>query len=75
MGTNIRLRVARIAKELTQLELAEKVGMKEIEISRIETGRSEPNRATKERIAEVLQKTVYELFNCGQDNEQRKGAI
>ena len=64
MATNIRLRTARVAQELTQLQLAEKIGRKEIEVSRFETGRARPDPDTKRRIAEVLKKPTYELFDC-----------
>ena len=63
MGTNMRLKTARVAIGMTQLQLAERVGKKEIEISRIETGRACPDRDTKRRIAEVLQKNTYEIFD------------
>ena len=49
---------------LTQLQLAEKIGSKEIEVSRIETGRAQPDAQVKRRIAEVLQKPVFELFEA-----------
>ena len=64
MATNIRLRTARVAKGMTQLQLAEKVGRKEIDVSRYETGRTRPDPETKRRIAEVLQKPTYEIFDC-----------
>ena len=64
MATNIRLRTARVAKGMTQLQLAEKVGIKEIEVSRYETGRARPDPDMKRRIAEVLQKPTYEIFDC-----------
>ncbi len=64
MATNIRLRTARVAKGMTQLQLAEKVGRKEIDVSRYETGRARPDPDTKRRIAEVLQKPTYEIFDC-----------
>ena len=64
MATNIRLRTARVSRGMTQLQLAEKVGTKEIDISRYETGRARPDPDTKRRIAEVLQKSPYELFDC-----------
>ena len=64
MATNIRLRTARVAKGMTQLQLAETVGRKEIDISRYETGRARPAPDTKRRIAEVLQKPTYEIFDC-----------
>lgn len=64
MATNIRLRTARVGKGLTQLQLAEKIGRKEIDVSRYETGRARPDPDTKRRIAEVLQKPTYEIFDC-----------
>jgi len=64
MATNIRLRTARVAKGMTQLQLAEKIGRKEIDVSRYETGRARPDPDTKRRIAEVLQKPTYEIFDC-----------
>ena len=63
MATNMRLKTARVAKGMTQLQLAERVGKKEIEISRIETGRAYPDPDTKRRIAEILQKQTYEIFD------------
>ena len=64
MALNKRLKAARVLKGLTQLQLAEKVGTKEIGISRIETGRSTPDVEMKRRIADVLQKPAFELFEC-----------
>ncbi len=64
MATNIRLRTARVAQGLTQLQLAEKIGRKEIEISRFETGRARPDPDTKQRIAEVLHISTFVIFDC-----------
>jgi len=36
----------------------------EIEISRIETGRVQPKRDVKERIAETLGRPAFEIFDC-----------
>ena len=63
MASNMRLKTARVAMGMTQLQLAERVGKKEIEISRIETGRACPDPDIKRRIAEVLQKNTYEIFD------------
>jgi transcriptional regulator with XRE-family HTH domain len=60
---NRRLAAARVLKGITQRQLAELVGMREIEISRIETGRVTPDVAMKERIALVLGKPTFELFD------------
>ena len=64
MATNIRLKTARVSRGMTQLQLAEKIGRKEIDVSRYETGRARPDPDTKRRIAEVLQKPTYEIFDC-----------
>lgn len=64
MVQNNRLRAARVLLGLTQLQLAEKVGRKEMDISRYETGRARPDQDTKRRIANVLQKPPYEIFDC-----------
>ena len=64
MAANKRMKAARALRGLTQLQLAEKVGTKEIEISRYETGRARPDSDMKRHIAEVLQKTPYEIFDC-----------
>ena len=63
MAQNNRLRAARVLLGMTQLQLAEKIGSKEIEVSRFETGRAEPDAEAKRRIAEVLQKPAFELFD------------
>jgi len=64
MPANYRLKAARVLLEMTQLALAEKVGAKELDISRFETGRAVPPREIKQRIADVLQKPTFELFEC-----------
>ncbi len=63
MTENRRLAAARVLVGLTQRQLADKVGTREIEISRIETGRVTPGTNLKQRIAAVLQKPTFELFN------------
>ena len=63
MASNYRLKAARVFLGLTQLQLAQRVGKKEIDISRIETGRARPEPLTRTRIAEVLQKSAFELFD------------
>jgi transcriptional regulator with XRE-family HTH domain len=64
MAENKRLRAARVLQGLTQLQLAEKIGRKEIEISRFETGRARPDSEVKCLIADVLQKPAIELFDA-----------
>ena len=63
MATNTRMKAARVGKGLTQLQLAGMIGKKEIDVSRYETGRARPDPDTKRRIAEVLQKPTYEIFD------------
>jgi transcriptional regulator with XRE-family HTH domain len=58
------LKAARALMGFTQLQLAERVGRKEIDVSRFETGRARPDWHTKERIAEVLGKKTWELFDA-----------
>lgn len=62
MTKNNRLKAARVFVGLTQKQLAEKVGIEEINISRFETGRAEPGDELKHRIAQELNKEVMELF-------------
>jgi transcriptional regulator with XRE-family HTH domain len=64
MAVNRRLAAARALAGLTQRELARRVGTREIEISRIETGRVCPGEDVKRRIAEALQKPALELFDA-----------
>ena len=64
MAANYRLKAARALRGLTQLQLAEKIGVAEHDLSRLETGRSEAKPDLKERIAAVLQKPAFELFDC-----------
>jgi transcriptional regulator with XRE-family HTH domain len=63
MAQNYRLKAARVLKGLTQLQLADKVGVREIDISRMETGRARPGQEIKRRIAEILQKPGFEIFD------------
>jgi transcriptional regulator with XRE-family HTH domain len=63
MAANNRLKAARVLQGLTQLQLAEQLGIKEIEVSRIETGRYQPAAEMKRRIAHTLKKPAFELFD------------
>lgn len=64
MAENRRLAAARVLKGFTQRELAEKIGTREIEISRIETGRTTPDASLKQHIADALGRPTFELFDC-----------
>jgi len=57
------MRAARVLAGMTQLQLADRIGKKEIEVSRFETGRAQPDAEAKRRIAEVLGKPTFELFD------------
>jgi transcriptional regulator with XRE-family HTH domain len=63
MAENNRLKAARVLRGLTQLQLADRIGKKEIEVSRFETGRAQPDAEVKRRIADVLQRPAFELFD------------
>ena len=63
MIQNNRLRAARALKGLTQLQLADLLGVREIEVSRLETGRARPTPEVKRRIAEILGKQPFEIFD------------
>jgi len=61
MSVDIRFKIARQIAGLTQLRLAEAVGVRESLITRIESGRARPTRETAERIARLLGKRPLEL--------------
>ena len=63
-ANNNRLKAGRVLKGITQRQLADKVGLKEIDVSRIETGRVVPDLQMKRLIAEVLDKRTWELFEA-----------
>ena len=67
---NHNLKIARIKNNLTQAELAKKVGITNKYLSQLETGKSKnPSKPLMEKIAKVLNCTVQELFF----NEDQKG--
>ena len=51
----------RQAKELTQWQLAEKIGVKQESITQWETGKTSPKFARLAKIAEVLECTIDDL--------------
>lgn len=60
---NKHLKMARINTELTQKELAERVGITNKYLSQLERGVScNPSKQVMERIAKELNGTVQELF-------------
>jgi transcriptional regulator with XRE-family HTH domain len=64
MAANYRLKAARVLKGMTQRQLADQVGLKEIEVSRFETGRGTPSPETKQRMADALGKPTWEIFDA-----------
>lgn len=67
---NERLIKAREAVGLTQQELADKCGVSQSMIARVESGEREPRRWLTIRIAESLDESIGYLF-YGQDDDQR----
>jgi len=61
MSVDLRFKIARQIAGLTQLRLAETVGVTEALITRIESGRTRPDRATADKIAQVLGKRPWEI--------------
>ncbi len=56
------LKLSRIGAGYTQLNLADEVGIKERDITLIETGRKESSPAVAQRIAKVLDTKKEKLF-------------
>lgn len=56
------LRRARLWRKLTQVQLAEKVGVHKITISRLERGDRQPSMALLQRLAKALKVKVGELL-------------
>lgn len=61
MERNMRFKFARQVAGLTQLRLADAVGVRESLIARIESGRARPDPETAERIAKILNKRPFEV--------------
>lgn len=72
---NTKLKAARIAMGLTQVELSNRVGiMPYPQISYIESGRLLPTPEVAEAIAEVLAVPTHELFpELNTQQNERKG--
>ena len=63
MKANVsRLKVARVTAGMTQFELAQRLNLPEVTISRLETGRQLPTQELRDRISAVLGKSGIELF-------------
>jgi len=61
MRKDLRFKIARQVSGLTQQQLADAAGCRESLISRIESGRTRPDREIAERIAKHLGKRPFEL--------------
>jgi transcriptional regulator with XRE-family HTH domain len=61
MATGELLRRARIWRKLTQAQLAAKVGVHEMTISKLERGDRQPSLALLRRLAKALKVKVAEL--------------
>lgn len=62
MGRNISIKVARAARDMTQKQLAEAVGVSRQTINAIEQGEYNPTIKLCRSICRVLGKTLDELF-------------
>lgn len=58
----MRIREARLARGMTQKELAKKVGVSEVAVSYWENGQAMPQTARLRRIAGVLGVTIDDLL-------------
>lgn len=59
---NKALRIAIIERELTQTEVARRIGVDDARMSGFVHGRHEPTERQKKRIARLLRKTVEDIF-------------
>ena len=62
---NNRLREARVALDLTQAELAERIGVSRKTINTVENGVFIPSTVLALRLAQELGRTMEELFYLG----------
>ena len=70
MNPRIKLKLARVEHNLTQAELAEKVGVTRQTIGLIENGRYNPTLRLCIAIARALDKTLDDLFWEESENER-----
>ncbi|ARK29503.1 helix-turn-helix transcriptional regulator [Halalkalibacter krulwichiae] len=59
---NMRLKVARVEKELSQVELAKRIGVSRQTIGLIEAGKYNPSLSLCIAICKELSKTLDDLF-------------
>lgn len=72
MARNIAIKVARAEKDMTQKELAEKVGISRQTMNAIEQGEYNPTIRLCRKICRVLDKTLDELFWEDEENEKEE---
>lgn len=63
LSRNLKLKFARIEKDITQKQLADLVGISRDYVAELERGRARnPSKKIRSKIADVLEKTESELF-------------
>lgn len=62
MGRNLKLKAARAARDMTQKDLAEAIGISRQTINAIEQGEYNPSIKLCRAICQALGKTLDELF-------------
>lgn len=72
MGRNIPIKVARVQLDMTQKQLAEKVGVSRQTINAIEQGEYNPTIKLCRAICRALGKTLDDLFWEEESNEETK---
>ena len=70
MGKNIAIKVARAQLDMTQKELAERVGVSRQTMNAIEKGEYNPTIKLCRSICKVLRKKLVDLFWEDDDNEK-----
>lgn len=73
MSFSENLRTLRIARGLTQPALAEKAGIEQSYLSKLENGRSKPSEDVLTRLAQALEVKAEALLQNGDDDEHRRG--
>ena len=72
MSFEENLRTLRLARGLTQPVLADKAGIEQSYLSKLENGRSKPSEEVLERLAEALEVTPEALQQNGDETEERR---
>ena len=72
MARNIAIKVARTQLDMTQKQLAEKVGISRQTMNAIEQGEYNPTIKLCKAICKVLGKTLDDLFGEEENNESKK---